>query len=129
MYYVNRTETTPNPANLVKTLQAENIYCFHDLEDDLFESGKLLKMILQCTSSGAEPTKYLSITKDKLMEYLQPSHLQPLKLFFQTRFVDFSLFLSIFSPISHLQNSNPLFRDLNLDQVRVCLEVSNIHIA
>jgi hypothetical protein len=89
MFYINRDEETPNPANLVKTFTAGQLACLYDLEeDDMFETGRLLKMILQCTSSAGEnelPTKFLCISKERMMDYVSSLHLQPLKTILQTR--------------------------------------------
>jgi hypothetical protein len=87
MFYINRDEETPNPAHLLKTFPTGHFAFLHDLDgDDIFETDRLLKMILQCTSSDEQPTKFLCISKEKMMEYASSLQLQTLKTILQTRY-------------------------------------------
>lgn len=91
IFYVPINESESNPANIVKVLQNDSSCCLFDIDNDLFDeennnSHRLFKLLLQCTSSNEEGTKYLSISKNKLMEFLNIPSIQPtLKSFFQTR--------------------------------------------
>jgi hypothetical protein len=124
MFYVSHEEKTPNPANLLKVLLPGHLYCLFDLESDLFESGRSMKMILQCTSSSSsdsEPTKYLCISNDRLMDYLSGPHLQALKSIFQTRFV------SACSPPS--DSHSPLSLCLSLSLISLSLSSLSVSLS
>jgi hypothetical protein len=87
IFYIPREDDTTSSTNLTKVIGSGQLACLFDLEDDMFEGERFLKMVLQCTTTSDEPTKYIYLTKEKLHEYFHSlgGTRPPLQSFFQFR--------------------------------------------